>query len=189
MVRTLALLLALAASACLVGCASDEDVNPNIPSGNAPAGTATNTAPTGGPNDINNIVAGATFVEKPTAFYGSFDSPAGDKPLTVKRSDNIYTSGWATLPDATDQPKMVIITFGDNKPITNADLKSGLDRPDVAKLMNKPAYAKSGWTISFPAQALPEGDTVIKAWVYDAAKKQFFRLPDYKGEKHVKVAG
>jgi len=184
--RTLTVIFFLGVAAFGAGCVSD-DASTEQPNGNRPAGTSANTADSGGPNDIDSIVAGATFVEKPTAFYGSFDTPVGSETLTVKKGDTVYTSGWAILPETIDVPKLVIVTYGDNKTIPNAALKLGLSRPDAAKIMNQAAYTKSGWSITFPAQALPEGDSVIKAWVYDSAKKQFFRLPDYKGEKQVKV--
>jgi hypothetical protein len=45
---------------------------------------------------------------------------------------------------------------------------SSYGRPDVAKALNSPAAAWSGWTARFDRATLPPGPQLVSAWAFDA---------------------
>lgn len=121
------------------------------------------------------------FVTEPNKPYGKIESPStSEKSLTLPRNLNIKVSGWAALPEGGEQPRVILLSYGNEKSFfTNAVVK--LPRPDVGRLLNSGRYSKIGWDrfgweLNVSGELLPVGETTIKAWIYDRNKKQFLKL-------------
>lgn len=130
------------------------------------------------------------FMTKPIKTYGAIESPSASyKPLTLPKNLSIKMSGWATLPDSREQPKVVLFSYGDRKSFF-ANATVNLPRPDVGGKFNllsrysKIGWDRFGWEVNIPGNFLPIGETVIKAWVYDRDNKQFVQL---NGTPKIKV--
>lgn len=130
------------------------------------------------------------FMTKPFKTYGAIESPSvSDKALTLPKNLNIKISGWATLPDNREQPRVVLFSYGDRKSFF-ANATVNLPRPDVGGKFNllsrysKIGWDRFGWEVNIPGNFLPIGETVIKAWVYDRDNKQFVQL---NGTPKIKV--
>lgn len=124
------------------------------------------------------------FITNSSKKYGYLDSPqTAEKPLVVKSSDRIRVAGWAILPEQRQPPTLVLLSYADQK-LFFANAYVTLDSPDVAKALNSNLYRRVRWAVTFSANSLPIGETVINAWVYNPDGKQFVKL---KGEAQVKV--
>lgn len=120
--------------------------------------------------------------------YGNLDLPkstATGTPLIQKSCLNcnglIEMAGWAILPKQRKPATLVLVSYG-NTFFSTASVN--LPSSDVASALNSKRYDVSRWRLKFPADALPVGDTVLKAWVYDPKKAQLVKLP---GEVAVRV--
>ncbi|PYX87672.1 MAG: hypothetical protein DMG67_18810, partial [Acidobacteria bacterium] len=135
------------------------------------------------------LASNIIFVDQPSPDYGLLESAdeSGDLSHLRRRKDQVTISGWATLPGSRGLPKMVLISYGDQKTFITGAVVGWVDRPDMAVLRHDPRLFHSGWTVTFPARFLPPGDGILKAWVYDSAEKKFVRLPSWDGEKRFKV--
>ncbi|MGB3533552.1 MAG: hypothetical protein WBA13_08535 [Microcoleaceae cyanobacterium] len=111
---------------------------------------------------------------------GSIDF-APTKPL--QRGDNISLMGWAILPQKQIAADAVYLSFGEQNQLVNAS-PVNIKRQDVASAFSEPNYQKSGWTIQVPTAILPEGETVVKVWAYDAEANQLFLM----GSEIIKVS-
>lgn len=121
------------------------------------------------------------FVTKTARNYGSIELPTTkNQPITLPRNLSVKLSGWATLPDGREQPRIVLLSYGDNKSFfANAIVK--LPRPDIGNMLKLGRYSRIGWDrfgweVNISGTSLPLGETVIKAWVYDRDNKQFVKL-------------
>lgn len=130
-----------------------------------------------------------TFTKKTIKTHGNIDlPPTRDKPLTLPKNLSVKLSGWTTLPDGREQPRVVLFSYGDKKSFfANAVVK--LPRPDIGRMLKSGRYSRIGWDrfgweVNIPGNSLPVGETVIKAWVYDRDSKQFIKLD---GNPKVKV--
>lgn len=136
-----------------------------------------------------HLASDAVFVDRACADCGFFESADSSADLLhVRRSKNeITVSGWASLPGGRGLPKIVLISYDNQKTfITGAGVGS-IHRPDIAALRKDPRYLHAGWSVTFPVSFLPAGDGILKAWVYDATENKFIRLPESGGEKRFKV--
>lgn len=108
---------------------------------------------------------------------GFFDAVNGSNAprIEVQKTQPVTVSGWAVVADEGKLPDRVIITYGDNNSLV-AVTPVNLERTDVVKLLKNPAYKYSGWTTTFNSSTLPSGPVVLKAWSYNAAKKEATQL-------------
>ncbi|MDF0554813.1 hypothetical protein [Kamptonema sp. UHCC 0994] len=117
-----------------------------------------------------------TFTNKPSKIYGYIDNPqTRDKSLIVKESDTLQVAGWAILPDKLESPKIALLSYG-NKKSFFASAYVNLDSDDVAKTLNSNRYKQARWGVTFSANSLPVGETIISAWVYNPDGKEFVKL-------------
>jgi hypothetical protein len=142
-------------------------------------------------NDLGflHLASGVVFMDHPSPDYGLFESADGSGDLMHLRRhrDQVTVSGWASLPGGRGLPKVVLISYGDEKTFITGAVVGWGGRPDIATLRRDPRYLHSGWRVSFPAKFLPAGEGILKAWVYDPAEKKFLRLPESGGEKQFRV--
>ena len=118
--------------------------------------------------------------------FGYIDSPStSNEPLTLPQSANLTMTGWAALPNYSQQPKAVFFSYGDNHSFFAEGLIN-LDRPDVAKFLKSKHYIKTGWQVNIPLSSIAVKETTIKAWIYDQANKRFVQLI---GEPSIKIDG
>lgn len=116
------------------------------------------------------------FIDKNQEVFGYFDNPqTSKKPLTINKNAAVKAAGWAILPNALEQPNIVLLSYGDNKTFfANAYVNS--DSGDIAKTLNSQVYSNARWAVSLPAKNLPIAQTEIKAWVYNPVDNQFVKL-------------
>ncbi|HEY9850410.1 MAG TPA: hypothetical protein V6D28_13170 [Leptolyngbyaceae cyanobacterium] len=126
------------------------------------------------PTDIKFAIASKKL-------YGNIEIPAQtDKFITLPKDMSIKLSGWAGLPDAREQPRVVLFSYGDRKTFfANAVIK--LPRPEIGRILKHSRYSKIGWDrfgweVNISGQSLPVGENLIKAWVYDKNNKRFVQL-------------
>jgi len=136
-----------------------------------------------------HLTSNVAFVDNPSPDRGWFESADGSGDLLHLRrdKDEVTVSGWACLPDGRGLPKMVLISYGEQKTFITGAVVGWVDRPDIAAQRRDPRYFHSGWKVSFPAKFLPIGEGILKAWVYDATEKKFIRMPEAGEEKRFKV--
>jgi len=136
---------------------------------------------------FSSAIKGVSFNEQ-LAANGAFEplEQAGQS-LILKKNDIVHASGWVK-PGQTNQPWVVFLSYGDQRTFITGTI-TGSSRPDLAKVMSAEDYGHAGWTVEFPASFLPAGATVLKAWAFDPAHNQFFRLADSGPEKRVTVEG
>ncbi len=138
--------------------------------------------------DFLHLASGVTFVDHPSPDKGSLESADGSGDLSHLRSkDEVTVSGWASPPEVRGVPKLILISYGNQRTFITGAVVGGVARPDLAALRRDPRYLHSGWTVSFPAKFLPPGEGILKAWVYDSTEKKFTRLAESGGEKQFKV--
>jgi hypothetical protein len=124
------------------------------------------------------------FIENPVKGHGFLDVPPTiDQPLRQSKRDQIELRGWAILPDSHQLPTMVFLSYGEQFSFF-AQGPVAFDRPDVAKALHSRRYTTVGWQVIASLDALPLGETVIKAWVYDRESKRFVKL---HGEPKIQV--
>jgi len=131
---------------------------------------------------FRKIVSNAEFVEHPSTFFGSFDVPEETNgPAILGADSQVRASGWAVIPNRAELPKIVMISVGQQRLFITGAGVGTIDRPDIAKYYKNPKYLRCGWSVQIPAKFLPEGDSVLRAWVFDEQTKQFIELLDPHG--------
>jgi hypothetical protein len=102
---------------------------------------------------------------EPTKIYGQIEQPmTTDKPITLSRSSKIKVTGWATLPERSQTPELVLLSSdGDRSFFANATIVNKSDN-------------KVQWEAEISPQSLNREETAIKGWVYDREGKQFVKL-------------
>jgi hypothetical protein len=106
-----------------------------------------------------------------------------EKRLTIKRSVSVSIAGVSLLPDNLDFPTILLLSYG-NKKYFFTSIPVNLDSHNFVNALSPSRYIKVRWEVNFSPKLLPLGETVVRAWVYDIAKKQFVKLI---GEPKVKV--
>ncbi|NHC34288.1 hypothetical protein [Scytonema millei] len=125
-----------------------------------------------------------SFMTKPIKSYGSLDYPSTTKnSITNSRNGRINLSGWCTLPNSQELPKIVLFSYGSSKSFF-ADVLVNPGSSNIAKAFNFNRINKIRWNANISTKFLPLGETVIKAWIYEPADKQFIKL---NGEIKVNV--
>ncbi|MBF0559899.1 MAG: hypothetical protein HQL08_14090 [Nitrospirae bacterium] len=107
--------------------------------------------------------------EQKTMFPENFANPGVNTPPTGWLDDAAYSDGkfkaWGWAADNEDgSPVTRVALYVDNKLVGYAKL--GIERPDVAKTMQRPDWAKAGWQIEAQIQ-LPSGSHKASAVAYD----------------------
>ena len=115
------------------------------------------------------------FVSEPRKIYGKIERPVSETLLLANRHDKLNVSGWATLPDSLDLPRIVMLSHSDRKSFFTSAYVT-LDSPDIAEALSSKRYKKSRWSVEFSPKYMPRGETSIAAWVYDPEGKQFVKL-------------
>lgn len=103
-------------------------------------------------------------------FNGLPDGSSGPK-VEIPKATPFNVSGWAILSDENRAADLVIITYGDSNSLL-ALAPVNLERPDVVKALNNPAYKNSGWSTKVNPANLPNDKVLLKAWAYNSARKQ-----------------
>lgn len=100
-----------------------------------------------------------------TKICGQIEQPmTTDKPITLSRSSKIKVTGWATLPERSQTPELVLLSSdGDRSFFANATIVNKSDN-------------KVQWEAEISPQSLNREETAIKGWVYDREGKQFVKL-------------
>ena len=125
---------------------------------------------------FRKIAQNIPFINNPNAVYGYVDDPqTPNKSLRVKKSDKIRVAGWAIFPKQPEQPSIVLLSYGNNQSFF-ANAYVNLDSPDLAKTLNSNLYRQRRWNVTFTANFLPVGETIITAWVYNPNHRQFIKL-------------
>jgi hypothetical protein len=134
-----------------------------------------------GLNGMSNRLA---FVADPKVVYGEFASPNTDnKPLDLRGGEVVTASGWAAIPGQ-PAPKCVLVTDDSD------DSKKGIMATSVSAHNSRATGLPAGdatspkyrWSATIPSTFLDRGDSVLKAWVYDAKGHRFVQL---LGEKRI----
>ncbi|MFN6514484.1 MAG: hypothetical protein RMY29_008280 [Nostoc sp. CreGUA01] len=134
--------------------------------------------------EFRNFPKNIAFITKTKKDRGFIDGVTSIEQLSnLRRSDSLKIWGWAVLPEAQEQPIIVLLSYGKSRSFFAAGLVH-LHRPDVAKVFNSSLYNKSGWEVNVSVKSIPAGENVIKAWVYDQKRQQFKQL---NGELKIKV--
>lgn len=125
---------------------------------------------------FRNFPHNIKFVTQSEKNYGYIDIPPTiEQPLNIRRSDTLKLLGWAILPEPQKQPLIVLLSYGNNQSFFATGLVNS-NRPDVVTALNSSLYNISGWETNVFVKAIPVGETVIKAWVYDRKYQQFIQL-------------
>ncbi|OKH40426.1 hypothetical protein NIES2119_02040 [[Phormidium ambiguum] IAM M-71] len=121
------------------------------------------------------------FITKSPNNHGTIEEPSANKKvLTLPKSSSVKLSGWATLPDSPQQPRVVLLSYNEEKTFfANAVVR--LPRADIGRMLKRDRYSKIGWDrfgweVSIPGGLLPLGENTLKAWVYDQENQQFVQL-------------
>ena len=138
---------------------------------------------------FRNLAKDVAFTTESSKKHGNIEiPPQTEKPQIMPKNMSLKLSGWATLPDGREQPRVVLLSYGDNKSFFASAIVN-LPRPDVGRMLKSGRYSRIGWDrfgweVNIPGKLLPVGETAIKAWVYDRDNKQFVKL---NGESKIKV--
>jgi hypothetical protein len=94
--------------------------------------------------------------------------------IDVPTGGTLVARGWA-VDDAAHLPgKAVIVRVDGAAPIIG---RYGIDRPDVAKALDAPALAKSGFEASIPTAGLSVGQHELSFEIENAAGSGKYRVP------------
>ena len=176
--------IAVSLAACNPGT---ETTNTTVESASPPASDTATLPSTQAPiSPASGEILGVNGVEEinfrtaseTTPISGYFDTVNNSTQLSneVSQSTPVTVGGWAILPEKGEPADRVIITYGDNNSIV-AVAPVDVERPDVAKNLQQPAYENSGWNATFDSSSLPPGEEVVlKAWAYDSTSKEATQL-------------
>ncbi|OCR02800.1 hypothetical protein BCD67_18235 [Oscillatoriales cyanobacterium USR001] len=125
---------------------------------------------------FRKIAGNIAFIDRPNTVYGYLDNPQlTTKSLIVKKGDSLRVSGWAIFPDSQKQPNIVLLSYGKNQSFF-ANAYVNLDSDDVAKALKSDKYNQARWGVTFSANFLPIGETIINVWVYNPSDRLFVKL-------------
>lgn len=126
---------------------------------------------------VNNITEVNFKTPSGNSPNGVFDTINGSTRPTIQvsKATPLTATGWAVIPGEKKTADRVILTYGDNNSLV-AVAPVNLERIDVVKALNNPAYLKSGWIVTFNSSTLPTEQVVFKAWAYDSARKEATQL-------------
>lgn len=179
-------LLISALAVSLVACSTGTE-NANTPTDSAsspPSSVVSSSNPQTTGSSANVTIPGVDNVgeisfkpfsqNSPSGFFDGING-SGAPTVQARKGDIATVSGWAVLPNGSELPDQVIITYGDsNSLLAVAPVNS--ERPDVAKFFKKPNFKNSGWKATFDTSSLPSSPIVLKAWAFDADRKEATQL-------------
>ncbi len=120
--------------------------------------------------NLNEINFKATAKDSASGFFDGINGSSATK-IKVPMTTPLNASGWAILADEGRVADKVIITYGKKNSLV-AVASLNLARLDVVQALNNPAYRDSGWSVTLNPAILPSGQVVLKAWAYNAARKE-----------------
>lgn len=110
-----------------------------------------------------------------TGVFDAINSRSNKEKIEVFKSTPLIASGWAIVANEGRPADSVIITQGEGNSLV-AVAPVGLERSDVAKVLNNPAYNYSGWNTKINTSNLPTGKLILKAWAYSFVSKEATQL-------------
>lgn len=145
---------------------TDSASTPTTSVATSPSPQTTSTQP-----NIKETTFKAPSGNVPNGYFDTVNSSIAGTKTQVTKGTPITVKGWAFLVDENRIPDSVIITYGDSNSLV-AVTPVNLDRVDVAKFLKNNAFNNSGWSTTFNSSILPTGTVVLKAWAYNAARKE-----------------
>jgi len=96
-----------------------------------------------------------------------------------QNGDRVAVAGWAVLPQRLEPADAVLLTCDDAQgaPCIIVLVEVIDKRPDVVAATGEPGFYRSGWSRILNTGNLPMGNVTIKAWAYDAERRQAWRIP------------
>lgn len=127
--------------------------------------------------EVNNISKIKFKVASKNTLNGCLDKINGSNVTEseVSSATPITASGWAILPEEGRPADRVIITYGRKNSLVGV-APVNLERLDVVVALDNPAYRNCGWSITLNSSSLPAGKVVLKAWAYNAVRKEATQL-------------
>jgi hypothetical protein len=112
------------------------------------------------------------FACPPSQSVGYLDTVNGfyGQEVTVTKGQPLIITGWAIKPERSQPAAKVIITVGDENKVV-ATVRTGQERPDVAKSFKNQALSYSGWRATISLGDIPHQTFTLKAWAYDPTTK------------------
>jgi len=97
---------------------------------------------------------------------------------SIDATSHLTFQGWARVPDQDRPADCVVLGFetsdGAWKPF--CVVETGGKRPDVARLSESGALARTGFSGRVDAASLPRGDIIMKAWAIDLQNERAFPI-------------
>ncbi len=115
------------------------------------------------------FVRDVEFSQIPETSYGMIDQPPAGEVVSLTPESVLQISGWSVLPGRPETPEIVLLSQ-DNRPAFFAAGLVNQESPDLAQVFEMPEYDQARWKIDVPGTAFPEGQTTIRAWIYDGEK-------------------
>jgi hypothetical protein len=130
-----------------------------------------------GPDEI-------TFEEDPDALEGYIDSPEdSNDPIVISNEQGpLVITGWSVLSNHKRSPSVMILSFksdgGNDTTLLAPKTVIRQPRPDVVNVLRSDKVLQSGWQLGIDPQVIPQGEGVLKIWVYEPESKRFLGLPE-----------
>jgi hypothetical protein len=108
------------------------------------------------------------------------DPRFGALEASAQNRGQVALAGWAVLPDRLEPADAVLLTCDDAQGVPEiiALVEVVGKRADVVAATHEPGFYRSGWSRILAIGELPAGADTIKAWAYDAERRQAWRLAD-----------
>lgn len=99
--------------------------------------------------------------------------------VTLSQDGRIHAAGWAALVTKRRQADCVALAYEaeGGEPVLFAMSQTIEARPDLARRLRSEDVLWSGWTATYPRDAVPRGAKVL-FWAVDADGPMLYRLPD-----------
>ena len=99
--------------------------------------------------------------------------PLIHQPVSVPRDEDLTVAGWAVDKSSQSEASGIEIVI-DGKAYR---ARSGVERPDVSQVFGVPAYSKSGFSFSAPADDLGKGRHELTLRIVLADQKSYVESP------------
>jgi hypothetical protein len=104
-----------------------------------------------------------------------FEQPnLSDEPLSLLEGDTLDAGGWVAIPQTTAPPTCVLVTAG--KAGVLAKALEITDRIAHGRDEDGLASEEVQWSVALAASLLPEGSSILRAWIYDKSSRRFVKL-------------
>jgi len=106
------------------------------------------------------------------------DPRFGALEASARNGSRLALAGWAVLPDRQEPADAVLLTCEDAQGVPSIiALVEVIDkRADIVSATGEPGFYRSGWHRILTGGELPPGTIAVKAWAYDAERRQAWRL-------------